>query len=489
MAPPLASQPSSWPGVSSGWNWTPSERPTTNACDATGVRASSRAPGGSRHRSWCHWNHGPGGTSSASCVAISTQPSSTAGARSTSPPSAAASAWPPKQMPSTGTPAATAVRSIASSGPTHEAMSVAPTDQAAPIGTTTSKEAGSGNLASTPGSAKRSAGTTRNSSTSYPRSANASPTGPGGDTWSCWTTRARMRRSAHQVLDGVLVLAAPSDGSEDDAEHEHRERQEHEHPPGEVETPGLGRRVDAVGDGAREQPEARHEQVQPGQQTDAGQRRGQERVPDPPVVPRPPEERDDGDADERLDHDDRHDGEPAEPVEQVEYRVEPAGGEEHDHGERDHRRGDRRDDRSARPVGAVEPAGQHTGTAHREEVARRGVLERQEPGEEAGGDEPAHEGREPRAHVALGHREDDGRGVGERRPVHGRDRGGLVDDLVRTQARDDREARQCEEHGDRAHRQVRRARDGPLRVPGLLPVDGRRLEADERREREGQRDP
>jgi len=63
------------------------------------------------------------------------------------------------------------------------------TDQGAPIGTTASYRLGSGKTTSTPGSPKRSAGTTRNSSTSYPRAANASPTGPGGETWSCWTNR------------------------------------------------------------------------------------------------------------------------------------------------------------------------------------------------------------------------------------------------------------------------------------------------------------
>ena len=67
-------------------------RPSVNACGARSVLAISRAPGGVVHRSWCHWNHGPGSTSSGASVSTAYQPISASGARSTVPPSAVASA-------------------------------------------------------------------------------------------------------------------------------------------------------------------------------------------------------------------------------------------------------------------------------------------------------------------------------------------------------------------------------------------------------------
>ncbi len=136
----------------SGWNCTPSARPTRNACGPTGPRASSTAPGGITNRSKCHWNHGPAeinsdvpvseiSTASAVLVGrvVSTgravvagragpsvpvtstaiQPISGFGARSTLPPRAVASAWAPKQMPRTGMSAACAVRSRSSSPSIH----------------------------------------------------------------------------------------------------------------------------------------------------------------------------------------------------------------------------------------------------------------------------------------------------------------------------------------------------------------------------------
>ena len=50
-APPLPSQPASITLVSSGWNWTARLRRSTNAWDDAWLRATSRACGGSSHRS------------------------------------------------------------------------------------------------------------------------------------------------------------------------------------------------------------------------------------------------------------------------------------------------------------------------------------------------------------------------------------------------------------------------------------------------------
>ena len=51
-----ASHTSSSRASTSGWNCSASARPSTNAWDASAVRATSVAPGGSVHRSKCHWN-------------------------------------------------------------------------------------------------------------------------------------------------------------------------------------------------------------------------------------------------------------------------------------------------------------------------------------------------------------------------------------------------------------------------------------------------
>ena len=138
-APPLASQPSSCAAVSSGWNCTASERPSTNACEARGVRASSRARGGRRPTVLVPLEPGPGGHERGVVGLDARASRSRARAtRSTDPPSAAASSCPPKQIPSTGTPPACARRSIASSAATQAAMPSSVTDHGAPIGTTAS---------------------------------------------------------------------------------------------------------------------------------------------------------------------------------------------------------------------------------------------------------------------------------------------------------------------------------------------------------------
>src|SRR5207249_10967465 len=82
---------------------------------AVPLRAGTVGPAGSGQ--WSSWNpgQGPAGTASSSADSTVNQPTSLSGIRSTRPPSAAQSAWAPKQMPSTGTPARSAPRSQASS--------------------------------------------------------------------------------------------------------------------------------------------------------------------------------------------------------------------------------------------------------------------------------------------------------------------------------------------------------------------------------------
>ena len=88
-------QPATISTVASGWNCTPRCGPSRNACGASAVRASSVAPGGVQKRSKCHSSHGPSGTTEASSVSTTRQPSSGTGAGPTSAPSTAASTWPP----------------------------------------------------------------------------------------------------------------------------------------------------------------------------------------------------------------------------------------------------------------------------------------------------------------------------------------------------------------------------------------------------------
>ena len=68
-------------------------------------------------------------------------------------------------------------------------------DQGAPIGTTRSNPVTSGKPRSRRGWRSCSSGTTWCSTTSTIRSSSRSPTGPGGETWSCWITSARTRPS------------------------------------------------------------------------------------------------------------------------------------------------------------------------------------------------------------------------------------------------------------------------------------------------------
>jgi hypothetical protein len=166
--------------VSSGWNWTARVRPSVQACEQCSLQATSSAPGGSTIASLWNWNHGPGGTSAGSDVVTSVQPISQPGARVTPPPRATDIACPPKQIPSTGTPASCACRSMASSGASQEPIVAwSSTDHGAPIGTTTSKPRASGNSCSTSGVWNRSGGTTSRRTTSNPRAASRSPTRAG----------------------------------------------------------------------------------------------------------------------------------------------------------------------------------------------------------------------------------------------------------------------------------------------------------------------
>ena len=112
-----ASQPSRIEVVSSGWNCRPRLRPMRNAWGPTGLWARTVAPSGTVKRSKCHWNHGPGAMASGTAVSTSYQPNSGWGERSTVPPRAAASAWPPKHTPRTGMSARWASASRSSSRP------------------------------------------------------------------------------------------------------------------------------------------------------------------------------------------------------------------------------------------------------------------------------------------------------------------------------------------------------------------------------------
>jgi hypothetical protein len=102
--PSVLSQDSSTASVTSGWNCSPSARPCTNAWLARAVRASTGTCAGSVNRSKCHDSHGPESMSPGALELTDSQPTSGIGARSTRPPTAAASTCPPKQIPSGGTP-------------------------------------------------------------------------------------------------------------------------------------------------------------------------------------------------------------------------------------------------------------------------------------------------------------------------------------------------------------------------------------------------
>ena len=113
-----------------------------NACAATSLRASTVAAGGGRQRSLWNSSHGPGGTSSGAADSTTRQPISVYPIASTRPPNAAHSAWAPKQMPRTGTPAWSAARSQSSSAVIQGSGSL--TELTAPSTTTWSTPASAG---------------------------------------------------------------------------------------------------------------------------------------------------------------------------------------------------------------------------------------------------------------------------------------------------------------------------------------------------------
>ena len=114
-----------------------------------------------------------------------------------------------------------------------------------------------------------------------------------------------------------------------------------------------------------------------------------------------------------------------------------------------------------------------------EHVAAGRVVDRQARGEQAGREEHGHEVVRPRPDEPAVHVEDEGAEV-----VLPQVRGRLD-----PAAADDAPGRERVEDADDQHRGVRRPGDAPLRVVRLLAVEGRRLEADERGEREHQREP
>ena len=251
---------------------------------------------------------------------------------------------------------------------------------------------------------------------------------------------------------------------------------------------GMGDRVDPVLDRAGQQGEARHQQPQADREAADRQQRCEQRRPHRDLAAVAAEERDHGDRHQDLDQGDRDHREAGEPVEEVEHRVPALGHEDDDHDERDHRGDHGGRPRRASVVDPVERAGQDPGASHRVEVAGRGVLERQQTGEQRRDDQPAHQVGHPGADVGVGDGEQDVRGVDQWHVAHARERGGLVDHLRVPEARHDAERGVAEDHGDRDDREVRRAGHGLVRVLRLLAVDRGRLEPDVRRERERDRD-
>src|SRR5262249_5050221 len=102
-------------------------------------------------------------------------------ARSTCPPTAAASICPPKQIPSVGTPCVISERAYLISSAIHGIAAVSCTDQIAPKNTTASYSEADGNVTATSGEWNRSLGTTTVSYTYQPAAANPSPMSPAGE--------------------------------------------------------------------------------------------------------------------------------------------------------------------------------------------------------------------------------------------------------------------------------------------------------------------
>src|SRR6516164_9796359 len=179
---------------------TPRCRPRRNAWTPRSLRASTVAPAGGWHRSWWNSSQGPGGISSGSAESIVTQPISWRPACSTVPPNAAASNWPPKQIPSTGTPAASARRSQVSSSPIQACASPSSyTEEVEPSMTMCATPARSGSASSL--------GYSRVDSVA-PRASNAAPINP-AESSSWWrTTTTRMRSLRLPAISfGAKLLA------------------------------------------------------------------------------------------------------------------------------------------------------------------------------------------------------------------------------------------------------------------------------------------
>ena len=180
----------------SGWNWTARCRPIRNACTASSLRASTSAPAGSRQRSPWNSSQGPAGITSGSVESTTNQPISLPSMASTRPPSAAQSAWAPKQMPNTGRPAWSAARIQASSSAIQGSGSL--TELTAPSTTmwSTPSKAGSG----------PSSGNKRTAS-SAPRASNPSAMKPAESTSWCLMTTTRI----------LIILRRPLRASSFDA--------------------------------------------------------------------------------------------------------------------------------------------------------------------------------------------------------------------------------------------------------------------------------
>ena len=177
-----SSQRLSWGPSTSGWNWTARCRPMLNACTADLVARQDGGRGEGRQRSSWNSSQGPAGTTSV-IERFDHASSRSPGAvmASTRPPNAAHSAWAPKQMPSTGTPAWSAARSQASSAVIQGSGSL--TELTAPSTTTwsTPSSAGSG-----PSSGNRW------TEGSAPRASNASAMKPAESMSWCLMTRTRI---------------------------------------------------------------------------------------------------------------------------------------------------------------------------------------------------------------------------------------------------------------------------------------------------------
>ena len=164
------------------------------------------AAAGGRQRSPWNSSHGPGGTSSGSADSTIVQPISWTAIASTRPPNTAHSAWAPKQMPSTGTPAWSAARSQSSSSAIHGSGSF--TELIAPSTTTCPTSAAEPSAGSGPSSGNRC------TDSSAPRASNAAAMKPAESTSWCRTTITRfmLRPSCRASFDPRIEVRG-QDGS------------------------------------------------------------------------------------------------------------------------------------------------------------------------------------------------------------------------------------------------------------------------------------